>query len=448
MKTLIKVYILLWCSLLAAGNAVAQATAPKILKMELKGAIDPRTNRHVKLALEEAEKVNADYVLIELDTYGGAVNDADEIRKRILDMKVPVLVFINKNAASAGALISIACDSIYMAPGANIGAATVVTPDGKAAPGKYQSYMRSIMRSTAEENGRNPKLAEAMVDAGVVSDSTIQAGQVVTLTTEEAIKKGFCEGQARTVEGVLEQAGLSNATVVAYEQSGIEKVISFFLNPVISGILLLIISGGIYFELQTPGIGFPLAAAVVAGLLYLVPYYLTGLAEHWEILLLLLGVILLALEIFVIPGFGIAGISGIGLMLLALVLVMINNVNFDFTFVASEQLFRSLTAVVAGMVGAVILVVLTWNKLAASKTMQRMVLQNTLSRHEGYHASTETKQLVGKNGITYTRLSPSGRVMIDDILYEAQAREGYIDKNEHVTVVGQNMFVLLVKKQS
>ena len=122
-------------------------------------------NRRVKLALEEAEKNEAELIVIEMDTYGGVVTDADEIRTRILESEIPVYVFINKDAASAGALISIACDSIYMAPGASIGAATVVNgTDGAAAPDKYQSYMRSMMRSTAEAKGRDPKIAEAMVD--------------------------------------------------------------------------------------------------------------------------------------------------------------------------------------------------------------------------------------------------------------------------------------------
>ncbi|HEY4652328.1 MAG TPA: nodulation protein NfeD, partial [Pontibacter sp.] len=147
------------------------AQKQKVLLMEITSEIDPRTNRYTELALQHATEVKADHVLLVLDTFGGALNDADAIRKRILEYPKPVYVFINKNAASAGALISLACDSIYMAPGANIGAATVVSATGEAAPGKYQSYMRSIMRSTAEANGRNPRLAEAMVDAS--TDSTL-----------------------------------------------------------------------------------------------------------------------------------------------------------------------------------------------------------------------------------------------------------------------------------
>ncbi|WP_299760791.1 NfeD family protein [uncultured Pontibacter sp.] len=436
-------YTLLLCLLLPL-SAAAQQAKPKVLLMEVKSEIDPRTNRYVELALEEATAQEVDHVLLELDTFGGALNDADEIRTRLLEYPKPVYVFINKDAASAGALISLACDSIYMAPGANIGAATVVGADGEAAPGKYQSYMRSIMRSTAEANGRNPHMAEAMVEASV--DSTLSAGQVLSLTTSEAIKYGFCEGTATNVAGVLEQLNLQDAEIIRYELSTTDNIISFFLNPFISGILLLIIVGGLYFELQTPGVGFPLMAAIVAGVLYLVPYYLNGLAENWEILMFVAGIILILLEVFVIPGFGIAGISGIALTVVSLVLVMVNNQMFDFTFVPSENLMRSMISVVAGMVGAAVVIALTWNRLLNSRSMQHVVLNNTFHSKEGYRSANTAEHLIGKTGIAHTRMTPSGRVMIDDVMYDAQARDGFIEKGDTVQVIDQSTFALRVKK--
>ncbi|OKL38644.1 NfeD family protein [Pontibacter flavimaris] len=424
--------------------AAAQQARPKVLLMEVKSEIDPRTNRYVELALQEATARGADHVLLELDTFGGALNDADEIRTRILEFPKPVYVFINKDAASAGALISLACDSIYMAPGANIGAATVVGADGQAAPGKYQSYMRSIMRSTAEANGRNPHLAEAMVEASV--DSTLSAGQVLSLTTSEAIKYGFCEGTATSVDEVLAQLNLQDAEVIRYELSTTDRIISFFLNPFISGILLLVIVGGLYFELQTPGVGFPLVAAIVAGILYLVPYYLNGLAANWEILLFVAGIILILLEVLVIPGFGIAGISGISLTVVSLVLMMVNNDLFDFTFVPSENLMKSIVAVVAGMVGAAVVIGLTWNHLLNSRSMRHVVLQSTFHSNEGYRSANNTDHLIGRTGVAHTRMTPSGRVMIDDTLYDAQARDGFIEKGDVVQVIDQSTFALRVKK--
>src|SRR5258706_7264724 len=172
---------------LAFGTVYAQ-TKTKVMVMEIRSEIDPRMKRYIELAIGHAEKTKADYVIVDMDTYGGVLTDAKEIVDLIMGFKKPDWVFINSDAASAATLISIACDSIYMAPGASIGAATVVEGDGKAAPDKYQSYMRSIMRSTAEENHRDPRIAEGMVDERVVVDSIKQAGKRVTFTTNEAIK--------------------------------------------------------------------------------------------------------------------------------------------------------------------------------------------------------------------------------------------------------------------
>ena len=173
--------------------------------MEIKAEIDPRMTRYVELALQHATKNDADIVIIEMDTYGGILTDAKDIVDKLMTFKKPVWVFINADAASAGALISIACDSIYMAPGASIGAATVVDGSGEKAPDKYQSYMRSIMRSTAEENKRNPTIAEGMVDEEVELDSVKKIGQVITFSTSEAIRHGYCEGKVESIEEILKK---------------------------------------------------------------------------------------------------------------------------------------------------------------------------------------------------------------------------------------------------
>ena len=186
----------------------AEEDKTRILFGEIKSNIDPRTNRYSKLLIEEATNYNYDLVIIEMDTYGGAVNDADDIRTRILDFNKPIYVWINKDAASAGALISIACDSIYMSSGASIGAATVVSGDGTQAPDKYQSYMRSIMRSTAEAKGRDPKIAEAMVDQDIKVDSISQEGKVITFSTKEAIET-FKDLGAEVLEISLPNVDLS-----------------------------------------------------------------------------------------------------------------------------------------------------------------------------------------------------------------------------------------------
>ncbi|MCG8384573.1 MAG: nodulation protein NfeD, partial [Cytophagales bacterium] len=333
--------------ILLFSTALVSAQTSNVMVMEIRSDIDPRMSRYVELALEHAEDIDADYVIVDMDTYGGIVTDAKDIVERIMSFEKPIWVFINNDAASAGALISIACDSIYMAPGANIGAATVVTADGAAAPDKYQSYMRSTMRSIAEEKGRDPQIAEAMVDQSIEIDSVTKEGQVITFSTSEAIQYGFCEAKVNSIEELLARNGIEDYDLTNFELSSTEKVISIFLNPVISGILILVIIGGIWFELQTPGVGFPIAAAILAAILYFVPYYLNGLAENWEIIAFFIGVSLIAVEVFVIPGFGVAGILGITLTIGSLVLVMINNDNFDFSLVPFANILSAVMVVFA-----------------------------------------------------------------------------------------------------
>jgi membrane-bound serine protease (ClpP class) len=409
------------------GSSITKAQK-KVVTMNIDDVIDPRMNRYTELALDFAEEEEADLVI------------------RIMEFSVPVWVFINKDAASAGALISIACDSIYMAPGSSIGAATVVIQDGSAAPDKYQSYMRSIMRSTAEANNRDPNIAEAMVDEDLEIDSISKAGEVLTFSTSEAIKHGFCEAEANSIEEVLEINGITDYSISEFTLSSTEKVIRFFLNPIISGILILVIIGGIYFELQTPGVGFPLLAAIVAVIFYFVPYYLNGLAANWEIIMFIIGIALIAVEIFVIPGFGIAGITGLTLTLGSLILVMLNNDFFDFSFVKASEIFSATATILAGLFGSIIIMFFGGIRLTNSRLFKRIALQTVQNRSEGYTSNFKQESMIGKTGTAYTVLRPSGKVMIEGSLFDASTRGDYIEKNDKIKVINDEGTSLKVKK--
>jgi membrane-bound serine protease (ClpP class) len=418
----------------------------EVFIMEIKDQIDVRTKRYVDLALQEAKDRNASHILIEMNTYGGALYDADEIRSALLNLDIPVYVFVDNNAASAGALISIACDSIYMAPGGSIGAATVVNRTGEAAPDKYQSYMRSIMRSTAEASGRDPRIAEAMVDEKIEIEGITKAGEVITFSTSEAMKNGFCEGEFSSSTELLTYLKLDNATVHRYEVSNTEAIISFFINPFISGILILIIIGGIYFELQTPGVGFPIMASIVALVLYLVPYYLNGLAENWEILAFIIGLVLIAIEVFVIPGFGIFGILGLILTLGSLVFMMLNNEMFDFEFVPKENITRALLTTLTGLFGSIILMFIGGVRLTNSNFFKRVALQGVQSKTEGYSSRFIAAGMAGKTGEVFSVLRPSGKVEIEGELYDAHTRGEYLEQGEKIVVVDESGTSLKVKK--
>lgn len=431
------------------NDTLPESGKKKIFTFKIDDNIDPRMNRRVKLALEDAENKGADMIIIEMDTYGGAVNDADDIRTMILETKTPIHVWINKDAASAGALISIACDSIYMAPGGSIGAATVVMGGGgEAAPDKYQSYMRSMMRSTAEAKGRDPKIAEAMVDENLEVEGVSAKGSVITFSVSEAIANGFCEGQVNSIAEVIEIQGVDNFEILEYESSNVESIIAFFLNPAVSGFLILVIFAGIYFEIQTPGVGFPLAASLTAIVLYFIPYYLTGLAQNWEIAVFIAGCILLLVEIFLIPGFGVFGILGIAGILTGLTLGMIPNDAFDFTFVPSGELFVALLTVILAAIAAFGLIFFFAPKVNQWKAFSSIALATTQRRDEGYTSTSYQDGLLGKEGIAHTRLMPSGKVLIEDEIYDAYSRGEFIDKGEAIKVISTEGTSLKVKKSS
>ncbi len=438
--------LLVFCLLIISLAAPAQGKK-KVMVMDIKSEIDPRMLRYVTLALENAENTNADYVIIDMDTYGGVLTDAKEIVDLIMDFKKPIWVYINSDAASAGALISIACDSIYMSPGASIGAATVVEGSGgQAAPDKYQSYMRSIMRATAEENGRDPRIAEGMVDERIVIDSVKQAGKVITFTTTEAIEHGYCEGKVESITDILKRNKISDYEIDHFELGVVEKVIAFFLNPFISGLLILVIIGGIYFELQTPGVGFPLIAAIIALVLYLVPYYLNGLAEYWEILALLCGLVLLVAEIFVIPGFGVAGILGVALTVGSLILIMLNNDFFNFDFVPFGDIVVAIVAAVGGLMGSGLLLIFGGGKLTQTKAFSRMTLTDTQEKEQGYTVNVYGETMVGKTGNAFTVLRPGGKVIIDGKIFDAFTRGEYVEKDDAIEVISIESSTLRVKK--
>jgi membrane-bound serine protease (ClpP class) len=421
-----------------------------VYKVDVKEEIGPGIARKLGKALDEATALKADLVIVHMNTYGGLLDAADSIRTRLLNFNIPVVAFIDNNAASAGALISIACNRIYMRSGASIGAATVVDQNATALPDKYQSYMRAMMRSTAEKRGRNPLIAEAMVDPRTYIPNVNDSGKVLTFTTSEAIKNGYCEGQKETVEEVIAAEGLTNYILKVYTPSFIDNIISLLINPAVSGILLLIMLGGIYFELQTPGIGFPLFAAVLAAILYFAPLYIEGLAANWEILMAVFGFILLAVEILVLPGFGVAGVLGILLLVFSFSLSMIGNDGFNFESVPAGAVSRAFTIVIISMFSSIVLSFLIGKRILKTERFGRMVLKTSMAAADGYVSSdTAQMNLIGATGHTQSFLRPSGKVLINGLSYSANAENGFIEAGKNIEVTrfdGINIWVVEQEK--
>jgi len=427
------------------GTSEKSADKKRVFFFEIRDEIGPPSWRKTQNAIAQAIEEDADLIILTLNTYGGLVDAADSMRTKILNCPIPIYVLIENNAASAGALISIACDSIYMSPGSTIGAATVVNAQGEQVPDKYQSYMRKKMRATAEQTGRNPDIAEAMVDPDKVVEGISDEGKVLTFTVREAMQHGFCEAEVRSTNEILARAGIENYESIKFRETTIDKLIAFLINPAISGVLIMLIIGGIYFELQSPGIGFPLVIAILAAATYFAPLYMEGLAENWEIILFILGLALIALEIFVIPGFGVAGISGIVLTFAGLILSMVNHIGFDFKPINMDNLVTSILVVIISTAVSLTASIFLGVKFLTSSLFGRLVLDSVQSRDEGY-VGTDQKMhgLVGKQGVCATVLRPSGKVEIEGELYDANAIEGYIDKGTSVEVLRQETSQLVV----
>lgn len=448
---------LLGLVLIAVAGCASPAT---VYMLRLDDEIGSTTWRYTREALNEAAQHNADMVVVHLNTYGGSVLHADSIRTALLNYPKPVVAYVDNNAASAGALIALACDSVYMRPGSSMGAATVVNgQDGQAMPDKYQSYMRGMMRSTAEHHGRradgrwrrNPLIAEAMVDSRVVVPGLIDSTRVLTFTPDEAVKWGYADGKAETLNQVLASLGVKEYRLEQYHPTWLDNLIGFFTNPAVQAILIMIIVGGIYMELHTPGLGFPAAASIIAAVLYFLPLFITGIASPWLVLVFVAGVVLLVLEVFVIPGFGIAGISGCCFIALSLIMAMLENFSFklsdggtDWNF---DKLWEALTVFTAGLVLAAVVVIYLSSSRGPKWFRRRSMLEKSQLVEDGYigvDMSVATR--VGSMAVTLTDMRPVGKIEIDGEKFDAVSDSGFLAAGTRVKVTRYLNAQLYVKK--
>lgn len=404
-----------------------------VYRIRLDSDIDKAAQRLITLGLEKADKAGADFVLLDLDTYGGAVDAADSIRSAILRFDKPVAAYVNMQAASAGALISIACDSIYMKTGSSIGAATVVDQTGNVMPDKYQSFMRGMMRSTAEATGRDPHIAESMTDTA----------NVLSMTPTEAIAVGYCEGIYETAEeAALAMVGHNDFVIKSMEDdmTWLDRLIQFLLNPLLQSIFMMMIIGGIFVEIRTPGIGLPLLTAIVGALLYFAPGYLGHLVSYWEIILFVVGFLLIAVEIFVIPGFGVAGISGIIAVVVALAFAMVDNielVNWDGT-INLQPIIQPLGIVIISAAAAIFGSVWLVKKLYTTRSFDHIALRQEMKSEEGFTGVVSgLESLVGEAVVVFTDMRPGGKVKTTDgrILEATMKFGGFASKGETLKVL-------------
>lgn len=422
--------------LLFAG--IAAMATPRVYMLTIDDEIDATAWQHTRRAVDEAcANGRYDLFLLRLNTYGGAVDMADSIHTALMSLRIPTVAFIDHNAASAGALIALSCDTVYMTPGAIMGAATVVGADGEPMPQKYQSYWSSIMRATAMNHGkviapgdsverwrRDPDLAQSMVDPT----------KAVSLTATEALRRGMSDGILTDVPAVLSALNLDGAEITAFSPTFSDNFLGFIASAGVRAILIMLIIGGLYMEMHTPGLGFAGAVATIAAVLYFLPVIMGGHPASWILIAFVAGVILLALEIFVIPGFGIAGVSGILAIIASLMGVMMSP-----SVVAGAEVMSLLQAFGILSIGVLLAIAAAWYLTSkhGPKCLRRVA---SLSREQriddGYIGVDMTAAaMVGRTGKAVTDLRPAGKVDIDGTIYDATSTRDFIPAGSTVKVV-------------
>jgi membrane-bound serine protease (ClpP class) len=430
----------------------------------------------VKRSLQAAERAGAAAVVLDVNTFGGRVDAAVEIRDALDECEIPTTAYINKRAISAGALICLATDKIAMAPGSTIGAAT---PVGISGPGqkmelgeKEKSYVRGEFRATAERNGHSPLLAAAMVDPDIeallifsdrlprvvsrVESEEIQInekeaktkvvsekGKLLTLTTSEAVEAGLAGPEADSLDSLIASLGYAPANKFVTKISWSEYIVRFLTHPVLSGLLLTFGVLGIFFELKMPGWGVSGSIGVVCLLLFFGGHYLAGLASALDLLLFAIGLILLALEIFVVPGFGLPGIAGLSCIFAGIYLAMVKRPVPEFSW-DYQTLNTAMLTILCMAVAVAIGIVIIWKMAPESRLKQLMVLSASEQADLGYTASENLEALVGQSGKSLTHLRPAGKALIGDEPIKVQSQGEFIEKNSAVTVVrvaGNKVFV-------
>ncbi|HIB31794.1 MAG TPA: nodulation protein NfeD [Candidatus Marinimicrobia bacterium] len=464
------IYLTVWLSILYSQI---------VYRVPIEGTIDLGLPPFIERSIKEAESNSADAIVFEINTFGGRVDAATQIKDAIMDSRVKTVAFINKRAISAGALISLSCEKIYMTGGATIGATTAVDMSGKKGSEKVISYMREEMAATAEKRGRSKDIARGMVDEElefqkkvkreyITEDGEVDTiktvnyflilngdtmyvndiegrkqGNLITLTTEQALKYRMADKIAETFDDVLDSLGLSGASVYETSENWSESIVRFLTNPVVASLLTTFGFLGILFELQSPGWGVPGTVGLTCLILSLGASYIAELATMTDFLIIIAGLMFLVLETLVIPGFGIPGIVGIVMILWGLYLLLLPDVP-----VGEEVLSQATTGLLIGILGGIAGLVILFKAMTRTKFWMDLTSPSIQSRDEGYTTTLGWENLVGEDGVADTDLHPSGWVKVNDQRIFAVSEGAFVNNNTVVTILSVDGNRVVVREKS
>jgi membrane-bound serine protease (ClpP class) len=411
-----------------------------VLRVPVHGVIELGLAPFIERSVQYAEEAGASAIVLDIETPGGRVDAAQRIVRSLQNTKIPTYAFVNLHAFSAGALIAMATDGIYMRDGSVMGAATPITGDGQKAPEKIVSAMRSEMRALAQARGLDPHIAEGMVDETLDIPGVKPKGQLLTLTDKEAIKLGYAR-PAQDWAAVKTALGLNQRAEEAMEVNWAENLVRFFTHPMVAPLLLSLGFLGLMMEFKVPGFGLPGAVGITCLGLFFGSHYLVGLAGIEEILLLILGVGLVAVEIFVVPGFGLFGVAGIVAIFASIFLSLVGSLSTGADLGTAGAILSSVVLVVA--VGA-------WALLRSLPRSGRfsksgLMLGDATSRDTGYISAPERDELVGTEGVALTDLRPAGAARFGEERVDVVADSEFIRAGTPVKVIRSEGYRHVVK---
>ena len=429
--------------------------AQSVVHVPIQGTIDMGLPNYIQRAITMAEADSAEFIIFDIDTFGGRVDAATKIKDAILSSNITTIAFINRRAISAGALISLSCDSIFMTSGATIGAATAVDAEGEKASEKVISYMREEMAASAEANGRSREIAQAMVDEEMeidfilsvykdtLSGSQIEGfnkGKLITLSTDLAIKLGIADNEVESFSLLLEYLNIAENNVIEVKETWSELLVRFLTNPSFAPILMSLGMIGVFFEIKSPGFGVPGGLGLLCLSLFFGSHLLVGLANSTEMLILSGGLLMILLEVLVIPGFGVAGISGFLMIAYSFFTMLIGDYPLpeDFNIAIRSMSYSFVLMLVLGA--------LIFRALTRSDYYKKLIPVEGQRSAEGYSISKGYERLIGKTGKCVTVLRPSGRVEINEKVYQAMSTGEFIEVGESVLVSDTDENQIVVKK--
>ena len=434
---------------------ISTLCAEMVYRIPIEGTIDLGLPPFIQRTLEDAESNNATLVIFDINTFGGRVDAATQIKDAILGADITTIAYINRRAISAGALISLSCEKIFMTGGGLIGAATAVDMSGKKGSEKVISFMREEMASTAERRGRSKDIARGMVDEElnfthlvIDGDSILvndiegrKDGKLISLTTDQAIKYGIADGTAETIDALLDSLGYGSAQIIESTENWSENIVRFLTNPVVASLLTTFGFLGILFELQSPGWGIPGFVGLTCLILSLSVSYIAQLATMSDMIFILTGLSLMLLEMLVIPGFGIVGLGGIGFMLYGLYLLLLPEVP-----VGEEVLSQAMDGFLIGILGAILGLVLLGKLMIRSKFWEQLTSPSSQKKDQGFSNTQGWEGLEGKSGTADTDLHPSGWVKIDGQRIFVVSEGDFIEKGKEVTILSVDGNRVLVRE--